>query len=96
MEGCSFTDLAFYGYHPVHSLYHVLHNRQSQSGASHLARTGFVYAVESFEDPGEILRGDADAAVGDDHGYAAIVVLSNSYPDFPVRTVEFYGIGQQI
>src|SRR3954447_2038939 len=66
-EAGSFTQLALYRNTSVHVFNGVLDDGEPQSGAADGAGPGFVYAIESLENSGEVLGRDSDAGVGDGH-----------------------------
>src|SRR3954469_15537275 len=51
----------------------VANDREAEAGAPGTTRTGAIDTIEAFEDPVEVVRGDADAAVGDHERHAVVV-----------------------
>src|SRR5204863_1778720 len=57
------TDFAFGFDAPAVSLHEVLHDRESQSRATLLTRPSGIHAVESLEDAGQVIGGNAAARI---------------------------------
>ena len=62
-EAATFPQLTFNLNITVMRLGDVFDDRKSQTGPSHIAAAGFVYPVEAFEKPRQMLLGNADAMV---------------------------------
>lgn len=63
------SDLTIQFNTPSKGLGQVLHNRQSQAGPSHFARSGFIYTEESLEYPIAGLLRNADTVILDGDRY---------------------------
>ncbi len=87
---------AFHGNGALHLLDHVLDDREAQTGTADLARSGFIYPVETLEDPGQILRRNPDAAIGNADGDFTRRQTGRLHPDFTAGPVEFHGVIQQV
>jgi hypothetical protein len=62
-ETAAFSQLTFYRYMTAMRLSDVFDDRQTQTGPPHVAAAGFVYPIESFEEPRQMLLGNADAVI---------------------------------
>src|SRR6266852_8580071 len=82
-------------YASVQRVHQVLHNRQPQAGPPQFSGAGLVDTIKTFEDPREILFGDADACVLNFQADLA-VLRSPTHADPPPWECVFHGVVDQV
>ena len=83
------TDFADHGDRAALGLGQVFNDGKSQTGSPEFPGAGLIHAIKALKEPALVLRGDADAGIGDvDHDHRSVATASDSHDAIGRRVLD--------